>query len=153
MYLNWKHRLPYRRYISAEISAEILLIWCRKLSPPKIISAEYLSPPNIYLRRIFISAEYLSPPNIYLRRIYISAEYLSPPKFFAKLMLNYNANYNANFCKAKFYTCTLHVIQITNQSSDSESDALHLYHFLLISEMKIVPAKISFIHLPRLPKI
>ena len=63
--------VPYWRYISAEISAEILtilLIWCRKLSPPKIISVEYLSPPNIYLRRIYISAEYISLPNIYLRR-------------------------------------------------------------------------------------
>ena len=38
-------------------------------------------------------------------------------------LTNTNFCTNANFCKAKFYTCTLHVIQITNQSSDSESDA------------------------------
>ena len=72
------YSIPYWRYISAEISAEILtilLIWCRTLSLPKInlhrifISAEYISPSNIYLcRNVF-------PPNIY----YIS---ISPPKRF-----------------------------------------------------------------------
>ena len=46
--------IPYQRYISAEISVEILtifLIWWRKLSLLKIISTEF------YLCRIFISAE------------------------------------------------------------------------------------------------
>ena len=49
-------------YISAEINAEILTIFVksrRNISPPKIISAEYLSPPNIYLRRKLSDKNYV----------------------------------------------------------------------------------------------
>ena len=39
---------------------------CRNFDHFAQIAPKYISAEN-YLRRIFISAEYLSPPNIYLR--------------------------------------------------------------------------------------
>ena len=63
--------IPYWRYISAEINAEIspiLVKMRRNFSPPKLISAEYLSPPNIYLRRIFISTNFFSKFMLFLKK-------------------------------------------------------------------------------------
>ena len=44
--------------------------FCRfLLNRAEIYLRRKLSPPNIYLRRIFISAEYLSPPEIIYQKL------------------------------------------------------------------------------------